>query len=87
MIPRCAKLMPLEHPANPLVAEKFKQGKIYNAIYETNEKDKGWWVQDSEGSIHWLTPWDGQDHNDLQAQEFVMANFRIVHEDVKEIIP
>lgn len=55
----------------------FTAGKEYIAMYELIEKDRGWVVLDDAGAQHWLSPWDGKDHQDIHNELWIMNNFFI----------
>lgn len=59
----------------------FTAGQQYIAMYELVEKDRGWVVGDDTGAKHWLSPWDGKDHQDIHKEEWIAQRFHIV--DVK----
>ena len=54
--------------------EKIK----YIAMYELVESDRGWVVGDDTGSKHWLSPWDGKDHQDIHKEQWIVDNFYIL---------
>ena len=56
----------------------FTAGKEYIAIYELTESDRGWITTDDIGSKHWLSPWDGKDHQDIHKEPWIVQNFYII---------
>lgn len=56
----------------------FTQGKEYEALYEITEGDKGWVTGDNVGGKHWLSPWDGKDHQDIHGEKWITDHFYII---------
>ena len=56
----------------------FTKGKTYNAIYEMDTKDQGWYVIYDSKAQHWLSRWDGKNHTDIFQEPFVRQYFIVI---------
>lgn len=56
----------------------FTKGKQYRAIYELHSEDQGWFTMDDREQVHWMSPYDGKNHQDIHKEAWITTNFIVV---------